>query len=192
MKIESGTGNGRWAAVDKTNRVLTRAIAEPIQHSAARDGDDAYQVIGTHAWTTTGGTFVPLYLQNNSTERSLVITRIRTQIVFTGTPTLPVTTSYINTLVNSEYSTGGSVVTPINLSVGSGNQAETISYTGNPTLVAGSDTIDTFYPASNGELVTYDKGGALLLRPGRGMAFSLTTAVTAGTVYVRVSFFMED
>lgn len=189
MKIESGIGNGKYAAVDISNRLAVAAETFPYQHVISKEDGQAYQVSGTT--NLANGTVVAMHIKNTSVTRNLVATFIRHQIIdaANGT-TFPNASCYFTLNVDSEYTSGGSIATPVNVSVGSGNSSETTAYVGNPTIVAGTE-VDRWYTKAEGDMNAYNKFGSLIVQPGKSINLSYTGDHTAGIIYTRLSFVME-
>lgn len=191
MKIESGVGNGKWAAIDKNNRIQTASETFPYQHIISKEEEQAYQVFGTT--TVANGSVVALHGKNTSTTRNMVFTYFRHQVLdAAGGTAFPTTASYISMNANRTYSSGGSVATPVNMSIGSGNLAEATFYVGAPTVTGTATEFDRWYTKSEGDMNTFNKEGAFIVQPGQTFDMSYTSDHTSGTIFVRASFLMED
>ena len=186
MIIESGSGNGKVAQVDDDNRLLTASFNIPFQHLIAKDYSKTFQVFGTA--TLASGTVTPLHVKNNSSDKIYVITYLRWQIVDPANGTgLPNVSNYMTFGYGPTYSSGGTAVTPVNMSSGSNVVSSLVAYDSNPTLSGSSTVFDRHYPASEGDMYTYSKEGAALLLPGSTFVAQYVGDHTAGTVYTRVS-----
>ena len=74
IEIVDGTGSGQSAFVDDENRIGVNGLVEsPMEHASRVYGDAA---VWTSTYAATGGQEV-LAIQNEESERRLVITRIR-------------------------------------------------------------------------------------------------------------------
>ena len=190
MKIESGVGNGKWAGVDLNNRLIVSAATVPQSYVTSKEKEQAYQVSGTA--TLANATVVGMILKNTSTTRNMVVTYVRHQIVdAAGGTAFPSAVCYFTLNVGCSYTSGGGVVTPVNVAVGSGNIAEVEAYDTNPTIAAGTE-IDRWYTKAEGDMYSYNKEGALIVQPGLSMCVSYIGDHTSGTLYSRVSFLMEN
>jgi len=190
MKIESGVGNGKWARVDKKNRLQVSTESASYQHIISKEDGQSYQV--SSLTTLANGTVVGLFLKNTSSSRNLIVTYIRHQIIDpAGGTALPNASCYFTLNVNGEYTSGGNVITPTNVRVGSGNEAEVESYNGNPTIVAGTE-IDRWFTKDEADMNTYNKEGSLIIMPGQTVYTAYTGDHTSGSLYTRISFMMDE
>jgi hypothetical protein len=78
-QILDGTGNGYLAKVDSDFNLHVRSRSESIQHIVSQNEEEAYQCIGLA--TLSSGTTTALHLKNTSTDKDLVVTYIRHQII---------------------------------------------------------------------------------------------------------------
>jgi hypothetical protein len=191
MKIESGTGNGRYAAVDSSNRLVVASVSLPRQHFVSKVDNNAYQVIGTA--TPANGTVNVLHLANNTSDKAYTITYIRNQIVdAAGGTALPNASNYWQMGFGLTYASGGSAVSPVNVFAGASRTPSAIAYDSNPTLSGTFDEIDRYYFKADGDVEKYSKEGSLILPPGRSLTARLVGDNTSGTVYTRFSFYVTD
>ena len=191
MKIESGTGNGRYAGVDKTNHLAVSAIILPRQHFVSKVDQKSFQVIGTA--TPANGTVNVLNLSNNTSDKTFTFTYIRSQLVDpAGGTALPNASNYLQIGSGLTYASGGTIVTPRNVHVGSAVTSGGSAYAGNPTLTGDFVEYDRYYFKSDGDDVSYSKEGSLILPPGRSLTARYVGDHTSGTVYVRFSFYATD
>lgn len=191
MKIESGTGNGRYAAVDANNRLVVSATSYSRQHVASKNENNAFQVVGTA--TPASGTVNVLHLNNNTTNKTYTLTYIRNQIVDpAGGTALPNASNYWQLGFGMSYASGGSAVSPVNVFAGASKTPGSISYDSNPTLTGTFDEVDRYYFKSDGDVETYSKDGALIIPPGRSLTARFVGDHTSGVVYTRFSFYVSD
>lgn len=191
MKIESGTGNGRYAAVDNSNRLVVAAVSLPRQHVVSKVDNDAYQIIGTA--TPANGTVNVLHLANNTSDKTYTVTYIRNQIVDpAGGTALPSAANYWQMGFGLSYSSGGSAVSAVNAFAGASKTPGAIAYDSNPTLSGTFDEIDRYYFKADGDVETYSKNGSLIIPPGRSLTARFVGDNTSGTVYTRFSFYVSD
>lgn len=187
MIIESGIGNGKMAAVDADNRLLTASFNIPFQHLIAKDYAKTFQVWGEA--DLANGTVTPLHIKNTSANFVQVITYIRWQIIDPANGTaLPSATNHIEFGYGAQYSTGGTIKAPVNMTSGSSVLPSVTCFQGNPTLSGTPTVFDRHYPAAEGDMYTYNKEGSALILPGATFTAQYTGDHTAGKVYCRVSF----
>lgn len=186
MLLESGLGNGKLAGVDDDNRLITASFNIPFQHLIAKDYNKTFQVWGEA--TLASGTVTPIHIKNSSSDKVLVITYIRWQIVDeAGGTALPNASNYWQLGFGPTYSSGGNAVTPVNMSGGATAISSLVAYQGNPTLSGSLTVCDKHYAKAEADMNTYNKEGAMLLLPGATMAAQFVGNQTSGTVYTRVS-----
>lgn len=189
MKIESGTGNGRYAGVDEENRLLTTTVSVPIQHEASKEHQKAFQVFGEA--TLANGVVTPLLITNNSTTETVNITYIRFEVIDpAGGTALPNASNYVEIGTDVTYASGGATKTPINMYLGSSTLSNTTCYQGNPTLTGSLTAFDREYIKGEAEVSRYSKEGSLVIPPAQSLAVQYTGDHTSGKVYARVSFFI--
>lgn len=190
VRIEDGTGKGFSTQVDKNHHLHVEATSLPVQTVASQRDEQAYQVIGDY--TITGsGTFNTLHIANNNENLSMIVTFMRVEGVgLTGGTYGTSTVWEIGN--NSVFSTGGTEVTPINVNLASGNDADVTAHDNNPTLTGTFIPIDKFYPKENNQMERFNKEGSLVLRKNDALTLRFTTDHTAGLAYSRVSFYMAE
>lgn len=189
MKIESGTGNGKYAGVSINNRLEVVAVSIPLQHEASKDRNKAFQVWGEA--TLASGTVTPLHITNTSTTDTCTVTYIRLQVIDpAGGTALPSAANYYQIGTGQGFTSGGSTKTPINMAVGSTVTSGISAHDSNPTLSGTINIFDKEYVKAEAEVSRYSKEGALVLLPGETMSIQYVGDHTSGTVYSRVSFFM--
>lgn len=188
--IRDGSGQGYLAKVDSDNRLHVFSKATEIQHVVSKEEQEAYQAIGT--CTLASGTVVALHLKNTSTDRNMVVTYIRHQILGnSGGTSFPNDSNYYRIALGRTYASDGSEVTPVNVFQGSGNTAKVVAYDTNPTLTGTAIEIDRHYTKAAGDMNTFNKEGALIIPPNGVMELSYVGDQTAGTLYTRISFIMD-
>lgn len=190
MKIESGTGNGKYAGVSSGNRLEVNSVTVPLQHEASKSRNKAFQVWGEA--TLAAGTVTPLHITNASTTDTCTVTYIRLQVIDpAGGTALPNASNYYEIGTGQTHSSGGTAKTPINMAVGSTVTSGVVAHAGNPTLANTLNVFDKEYIKAEAEMSRYSKEGALVLLPGEAMTVHMVGDHTSGTVYSRVSFFMS-
>ncbi len=190
MKIESGTGNGRYAGVSTGNRLEVNSVSIPLQHEASKERNKSFQVWGEA--TLAAGTVTPLHITNASTTDTCTVTYIRLQTIDpAGGTALPSAVNYYQIGTGQAYSSGGTTKTPVNMAVGSTVTSGVTAHDANPTLSGTINVFDKEYVKAEAEVSRYGKEGALVILPGESMTIQFVGNHTSGTVYSRVSFFMS-
>lgn len=192
LQLEDGTGDGFSAKVNKYNELLTSADSKPIQHViSVRDGQ-SYQVIGDFT-SINNSTHTVLHIKNTSSSRNLVITYIRMQTIdLAGGTAPPSATNYWQIGTGRTVSSGGSTVTPVNVNFSSGNTADVTATDNNPTMSGTFTELDRYYIQSEGDTVTYNKEGSIIIGKDDTLEIRIVASSTSGTAYARVSFYEED
>jgi hypothetical protein len=189
--IRDGTGNGHLAKVLKDNRLSVISKNEPLQHSISVEFHQAYQAIGTA--TLSSGTVAALHFENQSTDHNMVVTYIRHQIIdAAGGTAFPNASNYYRIACGRKYASGGTIVEPANLFVGSGNISNVIVYEGAPVLTGTAIEIDRHYTKAAGDMNTFNKEGSLIVPPNQTIELSYVGDQTSGILYTRMSFAMEE
>lgn len=187
MIIESGIGNGKMAAVDGDNRLLTASFNIPFQHLIAKDYAKTFQIWGEA--NLASGTVTPLHLKNSGADTVMVITYLRWQVIDEANGTaLPNAANYIEFGYGAQYVSGGTVVAPVNMTSSSSVISNAQAFQGTPTLSGSPLVFDRHYPKSEGDMYSYNKEGAALLLPGSTFTAQYTGDHTAGKVYCRMSY----
>jgi len=189
MKIESGSGNGKWVSVTDNNQLNVYSETSSQQHIISLRDGNAYQVWGTG--TCVNGTVTILHLKNNST-LDMVVSYIRWQILDpSGGTALPNASNYLQIGFDTTYSSGGTSKTPTNMNSGSGKLSSVTAYNAGPTTTGTIDVFDRHYPKEEGEMYRFNKEGSLIIPPGKTMEINYVGDHTSGTVYTRVSFYLQ-
>lgn len=188
--IRDGAGTGNLVKVDSDNRLHTMSKSDSIQHVISNECQQAYQCIGEADLAV--GTVVSLFLQNISSDKKIIITYIRHQILDqAGGTAFPNVSNYFRIALGRTYVSGGSIATPVNVFVGSGNEADVIAYQGAPTLTGTAEVIDKWYTKSEGDMSTFSKEGSLIVPPNRCIELSYVGNHSSGIIYSRLSFLLE-
>lgn len=189
-QIEDGAGSGNRAAVTSNNRLLTQAHTSSFQHAIAHHDEGSYQVVGTV--TASSGTLNLLHIKNIATDNKLLVaTYIRAQVIGSGGATLPDTGNYFSVSFGEVYASGGTEVTPVNMTSGSAKTATVTAYGNDPTLTGTAVEFDRFYPKQNAEMVVWNKEGALIVPPGETITLKYIGDQSSGTIFARISFVMD-
>jgi len=197
MKVESGIGNGKWAAVDKHNRLETQSESASIEHTISKRDAEAYSALFDASLTDSDGSgkVVCAVLKNTSTTKDLVLSHMTFQVISpAGGTSLPDTGNFFCILKGREFSSGGTAVTPVNLHLGAGNVAAVDAYDNNPTMSGSAVEVDRIYPKEDGQLVDVSafRNGSLIMNPGQTIELAMLNDHTSGTVVVTTQFFLED
>jgi len=183
--------NHNTVRVNGDNKLEVSSVSESIQHHTSHDKGQAYQINDT--CSLANGTVVCIHVKNTSTNKDMVISYIRAQIVSpTGGTAPPNTSAYVQVALGRTWSSGGDSIIPVNMNTGSGNQAETAVYGNGPTLSGTAIEIDREYWKADAELVRFNKEGALILGPNDTVEVSFVGDNTGGTGYARISFMMVE
>jgi len=190
-KLQDGTGNNGYAEVNKFNQLEVRSESNSFQHVISHRDGQAYQVIGSS--TLASATIIPLHIKNTSTDKNMVITYIRHQVIDqAGGTALPSLVNYLRIAFDRTVASGGSAAIPVNMNTGSGNTAEVTATEANPTMAGTAAEFDRWYTKAEGDMDTWNKEGAVLVAPNGTVELAYVGDQTSGTVFTRVSFLMED
>ena len=187
--VNGADGCAYKAKVDSDHRLRTYAKSASIQHVVSEHKQEVYQLIGTA--TLSSGTVTVLHIKNNSSDKNIVVTYLRHQVVgASGGTSFPNTSNYFSVGLTRTYSSGGDIATPVNVFSGSGNTAQITAYQNGPTLAGTSQEIDRWYTKADGDMNTFNKEGALIIPSNQTMEVSYVGDRTGGTIYARISFIM--
>ena len=174
MIIESGTGNGRQAGVDGDNRLLTAAFNIPFPHLIAKDYQKTFIVSGTTG-TMQAAPNSLLYLENSNDNQVIVLNRIILQA--NTSSTLATAGDYFTLELASEYASGGTSVTPVNLSSGSAVTSGARCYEGAFALTGAPQVAETVWAINRQPIVLTIEGGVTVL-PGKGISIGYTSTTS--------------
>jgi hypothetical protein len=159
-----------------------------MQFHISRNDQRVFQVTGDFVFSGAG-THNVLHVKNTDETRKLYFTYIRVQSIDNGT--IPAADIYFQIGKGLTYSSGGTLIAPVNSAFDSGNAPGATVYDNNPTLTGTFVEIDRFYPDKNGGWVAYNKEGAVRLGVNDTLTIRYVTAGTAGIAYARATFFFE-
>jgi hypothetical protein len=192
FQIEDGTGSGRKCSVNNKNEINVKSTSAPLQHVISERDGQAYQVIGDFA-SINNSTHTVLHVKNTSTSKKMVITYIRMQTVdLAGGTALPSANTYWQIGTGRAVSSGGTAVTPVNMNFASANVADATATDNNPTMSGTFTEIDRYYVQSEGDQITFNKEGAIVLGTGDSIEIRIVSDHTGGTGYARLSFIYES
>lgn len=190
VQLLDGSGKGNRAKIDVDKRLWVDSRSAALQHEISYIDEEAFQVIGTA--TLASGTVVPLHITNDNQDKEVVITYIRHQIVDQASGTaFPNASCYFAIRYGTDYSSGGTTATPVNMHIGSSKVAGVTCYQTNPTLSGTAVEIDRWYTKAEGDMNTFNKEGALILKPGQSLDLAYIGDHTSGIVYTRLSFILR-
>lgn len=189
MKLIDGTGKSYGAQVNDANQLEVHASVAQQQHWYSEVKGQAYQVHGITD-TLTSATVPILHLLNTSSDKEVIVTYIRHQVIDTNA-TIPATDNYFGVGFGRTYSSGGTAITPTNMNTGSGNAAEVTCYHSTPTLTGTNTEIDRYYNESEASLLIYNKQGSIVIAPNDTLELYYVSTATAGIAYARLSFYMQ-
>lgn len=183
MIIESGIGNGKLAAVDEDNRVLTASFNIPFDHLIAKDYQKTFYAFGEV--TPVNGTVGVIYLKNENQSDIVAVKKFKlSHVGLTGGTAVPNASNYFNIEMDAEYTSGGSIKVPVNLTSGSPVLSGTVCYE-NGFNATGS-TVTKNYPSLTNNLIDVD--GSLLIPPGKAIAVNYVGDNTGGVIQAGVEF----
>lgn len=183
MILESGTGNGRLVGVDDDNRMLTASFNIPFIHLIAKDYQKTFSVLANSATLAVGPNSVAL-IENDNENSTIVLSRIVLQSVGVA----PAVGSYFTLESDSEYASGGTSVTPVNLSSGSSVTSNVVAYEGAITLTGSPKIVDTIWPTVDFGLIDLSLQGGVLVLPGKAVSIGFTSAAAVGFVKASVYY----
>ena len=99
--------------------------------------------------------------------------------------------NYLSIAHNQTYTSGGSAVTPVNVTAGSPKLAPVTCYTDTPTLGGTAAEFDRWYPSKDTDLLVWNEQGATIVPPGESMNIRWVGDHTSGSIFVRLSFVMD-
>jgi hypothetical protein len=182
------------ARVDNNQRLQVSSKSRPLQHVISEEDEQAYQTVNTSP--AVSGTQVVQHFQNNSTTLNAIVTYFRMQnITLAGGTALPNALNYFSIALGRTYVSGGTATTPVNVFSGSSNVADVTVYNSNgtPVVLAGTALeIDRWYPITDGDEQSFRKEGSIIVPAGQTLEISYVGDHTSGTLYTRMSFFMDD
>jgi len=192
MRIEDGKGSGRQASVNARNQLEVISEAQPIQHYINLNEQQLYTVMGDFA-AINNATHVLLIITNNNDEKNMHIFGVRTQMLDYAVGTaLPNVATYFTVGVGQTYTSGGTVVVPVNMNRNSANTADVSAYDNAPTVGGTFVEVDRFYPTS---VEAFEreifKSGELIIQPRGTFIVRITSDHTSGVAMAQVTFGMR-
>ena len=182
---------GDSAKVNSNHQLEVNAVNRSIQHFAAVEKGQAYQIIGTA--TLASGTTAALHIKNTSTDKNLIVTYVRHQIIdAAGGTAFPNVSNYFRAAFGRTYSSGGSTATAINMNQSTGNEASITAFDSAPILSGTALEFDRWYTKEEAEMAVFIKEGAPTLGPNKTIELSYVGDHTSGIIYVRLSFIFLD
>lgn len=185
MRI-NGTGDDREAAVGDHGLEVS-ATTQSIQHIISHDNQNSYQVSGEIDIAASEKTV--LVLTNTSSTRKVVVTYVRIQSIGAAAAS---SAAYFSIKTAGSRTSGGTLVTPVNMFSGSPKSASVSAYEGSGTdiVMSGSELeVDKNYSANT--MQSYSKEGVLILDANQSVSITHIGSTIAGKAYTRISFYME-
>lgn len=185
MQLESGIGNGKLAGVDADNRLLTASFNIPFEHLIGKDYQKTFYALGTA--TPINGTTNVMYLRNDNQRDYMVISRFILQAVgLSGGTAVPNASNYFRIDFDADYTSGGTAVTPVNLTSGSAVVSNVTCYDSGATAT-GVET-GRYYPYADAGVIDLQTEAAVIIPPSKGILISYTGDNTAGVASAQVVF----
>lgn len=181
--------NGNTAAVDDNRRVQTAAKSSSLQHIVSEEAQQAYQASGSCALAV--GNEIALHVKNISTNRNMIVTFIRAQVIdITG---FAEAATYVTFNSGQTVASGGTPVTPTNMYIGHSNAAEVTATSGASAITEGGTAVefDRWHPEKDADKEKWNKDGALIVPPQQSIDVMVTSGTAAGNLHARISFIME-
>lgn len=185
--IKDGTGTSQLARIDDENRLHVSAVTiTESAHVSIHEGK-AFSIIGTTTITNVEKTII-LLINDTTSEDTIAIESLR--IGLQGESGKPATFKlYVG---RRTYSSGGTVITPVNLNVASTNTLDVTTVQDNPTI-GGSDSQaqQAFFETTT----TFDTefNGNIVLPPSASIRITVTGDSTASgtkTALARILYFV--
>ncbi len=187
LQILDGSGKGILATVDASGQLSTVSEMHALQHHLSLHDGLVFQVIVTHVNASGGGTYTTLHVRNTSASKLLIVTYIRLQAILDYASSAD---DFFQIGFDRTYSSGGSIVTPINTNRQSGHAADAIVYNDNPNLTGTFTELDRWY-IENDKMMIFNKEGSVILGQNNTIEVRVETLQT-GTYYSRMTFMFKD
>lgn len=178
VRILDGTGKGNEAQVDDNNRLRVASLALGALAGQSFNGDAFYLVTGFIPLTSTGVFSGIFTFQNTSPTRQLRIHQLRT------CGTVIQEWRLISRPTAGTLITGGTLITPLNLNLGSANAFQGTARFGANALTVTDGTVMAQWINNIGHSNT-DLEGGLIVPPNARMALTCKPAA-AGDVCVSI------
>lgn len=200
ITIEDGLGTGNMAEVFD-NRLRTFSVQDSLMNhmSAESEHQTVFDAQGTLTLAsgvtgTSGG--VALFVQNNDPTRFLVVDRIYVQVAQQGI-TLPQASSYFTVGFGRTYTSGGTVITPVNENRFTTNAA-VVTTVNSVTLLGLTGTFTEamkLYPPSTGAAVEIVPQGAdsIILTRGNSIEVDFASGIInsgSATAFMRFAMIL--
>ena len=191
IQIQDGKGRGFSAGVTPDNQLTVQSENHPHQHHESAVNGQVYQASYIMTGLSASATTNVLHIKNNSSVRSLCVTFIRLSNILAGT--LPAAAANFEIGFGQTYTSGGTLVTPVQVNRGSGNVADATVYGNNPTLGGTFERLDYHTIKASGDDHVYNKEGSVILSQNKTMTIRVNTDTgNTGQAYARVTFMMID
>lgn len=180
--------DGKLVEVTDDLQLKTQAELHELEHYIAIHHGQAYHAQYIDTGITAKDQAI-LHIKNTDPERRLVITRANAQAI--TTTTFPNAGDICYMTLNETYTSGGTLVTPVNTYQATGKSAQATVYGNDPTLGGTATTLVSQAPSSNGLTMSMELHGALVL----GLNDTCTIrylSTTTGWARAWISFVMDD
>ena len=181
-------GDGTTASVTPDYQLKVSSENHELQHYMAITHGQTYQTeyIDTGI---TAKTQAIMHIKNTDPTRKMVLSYLRMQAITAGT--YPSTGEMWKLCMNETYTSGGTLIIPTNTFQASGKSAVAEVYGNDPTLGGTAVVLDSQAPNSNGQEISYNKHGSIILGLNDTFTIKYTSAST-GWAKARVTFVMTD
>ena len=180
--------DGKITEVTKDLQLKVSSENHELQHYMAITHGQTYQTqyIDTGI---TAKTQAILHIKNTDPSRVMVLSYLRMQAITAGT--YPSTGELWKLCMNETYTSGGTLIVPTNTFQATGKSAVAEVYGNDPTLGGTPLVLDTQAPDKNGQEISYNKHGSIILGLNDTFTIKYTSAST-GWAKARVTFVMSD
>jgi hypothetical protein len=183
--IKDGTGKGYLAQVDSKNRIRTYSVTEDESSYVNRVEKQSYSGTFSGGISAASSDNFIVYLKNTSSEKDLVITRIRHRCENDdGT---------ISFWLRVDGTPGGSLttLTPTNRNAGTNNTADCVYYkSNNITGLSGGRLVGSVYGKMDEKFENADPCSGYILPPAS--TFAIKSSNTTAIHYGGIAFYFRD
>ncbi len=171
--------------------MFVRAESHSLQHHVSRHMGETYQIIGDFE-SVSNSTYTILHITNTKPDKVICISYVRTQAIVSGGSTIPDVGTFFQLGFGTEFSSGGTLVTPVAMNTTSGKASGTTAYDNNPSVTGTFTEIDRWYVEPNGRQTVFNKDGSIIIGQNDTVEVRFTSDHTAGTAYARITYFLID
>lgn len=187
---------GMGAAVDGDGNLRVASKTSPYLHWYAEHKEQGYIAnFANVSFLTANANERVAHIKNDSSSHLLTIDEIRCQVADPGAA-IPLYTTYVDLVTGLTFSAigEGSAVVPVNLNLGSGNDADCTAYQENITVAGTAVQLDKVVVASEAPFLIGSQlaHGALMLGQNDAVAVRYESATNVAYIYVTLLFHFED